>query len=567
MNFKNVSWQGKTAIVFVSLLIILEIFLFSKLQHLPSPIYGGDLYGHYGFSINYLENGLWTDPFYKDEYSFYPWFGNLLFILISFVTGMSLMSSINYYPVLLTVLASLAYYFLGKQIFKDNTYALLTLIFYWVFRGVPDSAPNNVPWMFAVPLFFYFWLKSEESSGVWHKILSGIFLGIASLGQIAFFLSGLFIMLFTVFVEFFLISKQRSIIVFVKKYFLILFVGFIVSLPFYGVVIYQYHFKNINPVFQFNGSDIDNLGVSWWFFEVFRTFFNFGSIMGFVQGMVVLLGLIISVLSFKSKSSRLLSMFFLGSIILPLHHLITRTLFNSWVLPGHLFGLGFIYLFLFVFALKYLSSFFKKYNLSVYFFVVVLLFALISFKVSLDSYNSDRWVNYGRNIDASTQNWLDLGDWIKKNTNINTVFLAFDESCFALHAVSGRKCVIVRRTHANYFVDVDERLADAVVILYGNDSNKSKELLERYGVEYFLVDPLLFSGVLKVHPKYKDYLMKYNVSFKEARDRIDISVADARQFDLLLVPMQNINSMLTNSSVLNFDVDNKNHLNLFSVRS
>ncbi len=563
MDLKSISWQGRTAIVLVFLLVILEMFLFSKFQHLPSPLYGGDLYGHYGFSVNYLENGFWTDPFYKGEFAFYPWFGNLLFIAISFVTGMSLMSSIIYYPVLLTVLASISYYFLGKQIFKDDSYALLALVFYWAFRGIPDSAPNNVPWMFAIPLFFYFWLKSEETNNVKHKFFSGVFLGIASLGQIAFFLSGLFIFLFAVFIDYFLLSKQKSVFVFIRKYFLILFVGLIISLPFYGVIVYQYSWKTVNPVFQFNGSDINNLGLSWWFSTIFKAFFNFNSFLGFVQGIIVLLGLFVAFSSFQNKSSKLLSLFFLGGVIPPLHHLLTKPLFDWWVLPGHLWGLGFVSLFLFVLGLKYARKFFVKYDL--YFFIVVLLFALILFKINLDAYNSDRWVNYGRSLDASTKNWLDLGSWIKNNTDIDAVFLGFDESCFALHAVSGRKCLIVRRTHANYFVDADERLADAVVILYGNDSEKSKELLNKYGVEYFLVDPLLFSGSLKVHPKYKDYLLKYNVSFKEMKDRIDVSVADARLFDLLLVPQQNLNPLLTNSSVLKFDVNGKTHLELFKV--
>jgi hypothetical protein len=127
------------------------------------------------------------------------------------------------------------------------------------------------------------------------------------------------------------------------------------------------------------------------------------------------------------------------------------------------------------------------------------------------------------------------------NTGPDDVVLSGDETCFAMNAVSGRKCVFVRRTHANYFVDVEKRYADGVVMLYGNDSQLTMDLLGRYSVDFVLVDNYLQQSQILIEPEYADYLRANNVSFVPVRERKDPSVPNAKVFDMLAVPYQPLN--------------------------
>ncbi|MBI2564767.1 hypothetical protein HYV79_02140 [Candidatus Woesearchaeota archaeon] len=564
---KQLSWQAKTAILFVFVFVLLEFYFFSQLKHLPGPYYGGDLYAHHGFAINYLENSFWTCPYFKGELAFYPWLGNYLFILIPFLTGISLMKAVNFTPIITTILASIAYWYLGKSFFKNNNGALLTLLFYWALRGIPQAAPNNLAWMITIPFWYAFWFKHTENPSIKYQILAGLFMGLTSLVQIAFFLAGLMPMLLVLFVN---LLREKNIIKLIKNYWLLFSIGFIISLPFYGPLFYKYSYSVKNPLFQRNGPDIDTLGISWALSNVSRMFFNTSNWYNFILGLASLSGFILSILNWKNKLYKTAVLLFIGGIITPLHHLITRPLLGRWVLPGHLWGTGMIALLFTVITIIFLhqklSTKYKK-----LFLIGITLLLVILFQNRLSEYSNDRWVQFGEQLDANTQNWLLLGDWVKENTNVNTVFLAHDEGCFAMNGVSGRKCVFVRRTHANYFVDVDERYADGIVLLFGNEKDQTQELLEKYEVEYFLVEPMLLTQPMIVLLEYKEYLQKNGVKFIETSERLDPADAAARKFDVLVVlpPTQGnqLNQHLSNLSkeIISYNIGNQKHLALYKI--
>ena len=83
----------------------------------------------------------------------------------------------------------------------------------------------------------------------------------------------------------------------------------------------------------------------------------------------------------------------------------------------------------------------------------------------------------------------ELAKWIMANTPKDAVFLtAHEETGFALNAMTGRKVLIARRTHASPFVDVNQRAADAGIILYGNNSTQILDLIEKYNIKYIYED-------------------------------------------------------------------------------
>ena len=103
--------------------------------------------------------------------------------------------------------------------------------------------------------------------------------------------------------------------------------------------------------------------------------------------------------------------------------------------------------------------------------------------------------------------------------------------------------MLTRRTHASYYVDIDQRIADAAVAMYGPDVNLSKQILQKYKVKYLYVDQYLLSGQMRARTNLKEYLIKNNVSFSEVYDRYDIALPpeDTNMMNLLLIPPQQFN--------------------------
>jgi hypothetical protein len=119
------------------------------------------------------------------------------------------------------------------------------------------------------------------------------------------------------------------------------------------------------------------------------------------------------------------------------------------------------------------------------------------------------------------------------------VFLANDESSFALNAMTGRKLVIARRTHASYYVDVENRYADAVVMLYGNNLDTVKDLVRKYGVTYFYLDSFLMNYPLIVNLKYQDYLDQNGVNYTIQDVRLDPASGNSKLFrSMVVLPQQ-----------------------------
>ncbi|NJE05265.1 hypothetical protein E3E36_03720 [Thermococcus sp. M36] len=88
-------------------------------------------------------------------------------------------------------------------------------------------------------------------------------------------------------------------------------------------------------------------------------------------------------------------------------------------------------------------------------------------------------------------------------------------------SISGRKTVLFRRTHASPFVDYNKRSADMIVVLLGNNTTKSLELLQKYGVKYVYVDKVAINDILWVPLEYSGYLRKNGIPCRVEYIRYD----------------------------------------------
>lgn len=570
--FARVSWQAKLAGIVVLAYVVMLFTLYLRLKHLPGPYYGGDLYAHHGFALNYIANGFWSDPYFVGHYSFYPWLGNYLFIFLSVLPGVSLMQAENFVGILTTILSAFAFWLLGMQVFKNRTWALVLVLLSLATRGIPSGAPNLVPWMITIPFWFAFWLKAEETKLLRDKLLAGLFIGLTSLSHVAFFLSGISIFFFTIIIEILLKpNKKQAISDGIKLYGPMVLTGFLVSLLFYGPIIVNYQAKSLNPLFEYNGPAVETLGIGWALKTILNTTFNFGSVLLSILTVLTVLGLLLCIVNFGKKQPRHVLLWYVAGALVPLHHLVTRPLLGRWVLPGHLWGIALPMLIFAVYGIRAITqhaeSRWPQANVPRVMLVLVLLFGAVFTVHYYNEYRNDRWTQFGEKLEPMTQAWLAVGDWARNNTDINTVFLAHDETCFAINGVSGRKCVFVRRTHANYFVDVEQRYADGAVIFYGNNKLVTQKLLQDYDVDYVMLDAVMMQQPFLVDAKFEDYLRQNNVSFSKVQARKDPADANARVFELLAVPMQSLNkeleSRLSESAV--FNVNGQPVLRVFEV--
>jgi len=246
------------------------------------------------------------------------------------------------------------------------------------------------------------------------------------------------------------------------------------------------------------------------------------------------------------KSLRLTLPILLGlaaALIGAAHFLITIPLLHIWSVPGYLWGaaIWIVELALFVYGVRNLELTLGKLvgggNVVIY---ALLVFIVIFGVQNYTNLTNDQWINYGRQIDAGTQIMFDTGSWMLGSTTNNDVFLANDESAFALSAMSGRSVVMVRRTHANYYADVDRRYADGIVMLYGSNSTKTEELLKEYGVSYVYLDSFLMQYPMITSLKYEQYLKDNGVNYTIANVRLDPAAAGAPAYDSLVVSPQEL---------------------------
>jgi hypothetical protein len=566
----RIPWQIQAAVVVVLVYLGIAFTLYLRLKHLPGPFYGGDLYAHHGFALNYIANGFWTDPYFINNYAFYPWLGNYVFIFLHFVTGLSLMRAEMFVGLLTTMLSAIAFYFLGWQLFRNHTWSLVLMLLSVVTRGIPDGAPNLVPWMITIPFWFAFWLRAEETHKLRDNALAGLFMGFTGLAHVAFFLAGMALFVFTIVIETLLKrDKKQAMFNALKMYLPMFIVGFLISLLFYGPILVNYHAKTLNPLFEYNGPDISTLGIGWAISTLYRYTVDFSSWQAAILSALSVLGLVVCVMNWQKKPARYAVLWYIAGTLAPLHFLVTRPLLGRWVLPSHLWGVWIALLVFAVYGVRTVQQMVEKRKPEAASWVLggVLILVAGLFVLRYQEYNANPWTQFGERMEPQTQAMLTLGQWMQNNTGPNAVVLSNDETCFAVNGVSGRKCVFVRRTHANYFVDVEQRYADGVVMLFGNNSEHTKKLLDGYQVEYVVVDTYMQQQAILVDAKYESYLAENHVLFSKVRARKDPATPNAVVFDMLAVPYSELNPELQSrlTAVTVMQVNNQPFIQVMKV--
>ncbi len=589
-NFFKRLLEFKYALIIILFVVLIQAYLLSQLKQIPGPVYGGDLYNHFGHILHiYNGNFPWKSSIFLEEYEHYPWLMHLIVALIAKITAVDPMAVTILFPIIITVLGGIITYLIGKKIFKDEKFALISC-FAWILP-IPATHPNNFSLYLIMPLFLLSILYAENLVS---RIFAGICYGLTGLSYVSAFLgASLFISLLLLramltHVKLCFDTKKMKIscsiddndkikaslkknIIFFAP---IVLIGLCIAMLYWAPPIFVYHGETLNPWQEYTmtqGAGGELIDVGYVISTIEQVLFNVHGVLSPVFApsiqnillsffsVIVIIGVYTGIKQRQNRNMMIIILFSLAGFLGAFHPLITEPLIHRSF--GH-YGFANVFFPLtkslfFVIGIFNTYNWIKEKNTRAVLLCAVCLFLILSLWYSVDSYTNDRWVKEV-GMKEQSPSVKNMSEWVNKNTGINDVFLTLhDETAFALNALTGRKAVMYRRTHASNFVDVNARIADASIIMYGNDTNKMTELLRKYKVSYVYIegystysmdtcmrywqkmselkqgDPTI--GCLLTSPENRDYLYQYGVEFIEVKSRLDPANANAPKFDMLAI--------------------------------
>lgn len=560
------SWQNLVLVIFLAWVVFNLYTLYSTLQQMPSPLYGGDVYYHFGV-INHIYSGNfpWTNSHFLGEYAHYPWISHFLTAMLAKLFRIDTLTAATYFPILTALGAALVAFGLGKEVFKDKTMALFFAMYYSTFQ-VPFSAASPFSEMVVFPLFVWLLFRAKSLRG---RLLAGLGLGLTGLSQVIAWVGAHMLIIFlalwrlaSIHVAFepLRLTRLEGIVRSIKEqiqWFLpVILIGYPIAMLFWFPPLFIYggvtpnnwsEYVATGPALTI-GVVLDALKI--WFFNPadWRTFLlSFGALIG---------------LAFALWRPKRFLIPFLVSII-PIIGLL-HPLIKEVGIGYYAFG----YIYTLARGLLVFTGVFVVYkNLSnrprMVWSMLIALFLVYNASVSFAWYDNDRWVQAGRQPNVM----LNLATQIKETTPLDAVFLtSHEETGFALNAMTGRKVVVARRTHASPFVDVNRRTADAAIMLYGKNSSLTESLIKQYHVKYIYEDyysiqnqqdcRAVFSHLdnpanhdasmacLRTDPRKAGYLQAAGIEIAKVNARLDPASNVAPTFDMLAIHGAKVNPWL-----------------------
>jgi hypothetical protein len=576
------------AIILVFTFIYANLFL--SLKQIPGPMYGGDYYTHYGI-INHIYNGNppWTCPQNQNEYAFYPWLLHFLVAVIGKITGNLLASYILYFPVLVVISSGVIVYLLGREIFQNKVLPLLFCFGWMGTRLFVDYIPANFTPTITTPLLLLTTLKALKTGSRKWIIAGGVSFGLFIMSHIATLPPGTLLLVFA-WIYYSLAGNVKLYLNFDTMRFMlktdrlklkkevmrtsriiipIAVIGFLIGLLYWGPVFFIYMFSVKNAWAEYTMPDYETYGQTIIKETILGYLFNIdpliqmpnpgtlpASLIAFLISLLTLTGLIGVIKDRKEIGSSFLGLAFATGLFGYFHYLITLPILHTNYSPLRIenFMLN---------PAAYILMFYGIYTLYFHlrtdtgkkiFIGCIIIFLLSQAKNKIDEDYANKWTVLGQTPEnpAITA----MASWVREKTDKNAVFLSTEELSFALNGLTGRKLVVDRRTHSNPFVDINERIADASVMLYGNNEEKTLELLKKYNVSYLYWDlewlTISERTPTLVLPEYTEYLSKYGVRYKEVNAYLDPTWSVRyKKYDMLLVSRAKNDSLQPWSDELN----------------
>ncbi len=587
----SLEWQDYCCGIALLFFTIYYYLLFSAFTQLPSEFYGGDHYAHYGSALRIYDT---YNPFisshYLGELQHYPWLVPFLIALFAKITGLEMFRAAILFPVLIIFFTLCITYIFGKYYFQNKTFALI-LALTWAVQLVPNFHPSEFAKQVMMPLIAFFILLLYDDTALTRKrqIIAGLIYGIAGLQHmVTFFLTT--VLFFTILFLKWVQQKQAGVGFkeLSKKYILVLFLGWLFAGLFWVPLLVKYHGKTVNEWQAYTAESLypSAKAVTGYFLGIFEPYQN--SILFTASMFLFLLALYFGIKKTDKKIFAPL-LLFLAALVGIIHPYITLPLLGmtlgyyrfpiTFVFVQHLFiVLGLYYLWT-----EVLQKLFKRMQLSrllrfgITLFAVLLLFLWIksSFIFLIDDYKASERYRYaiGNSTDIESYStrieaYQELRSFIKMQQLLeeeDVTLVAHPDIGFLFSALTGKNVLLSRITHANPFVDHNKRAADTAILLYGNDTQKAKELVEQYQVKYFFSEmgnieyrlycsrkwnqtksgsavdkTILAYWCLQTDPIYKEYLEEYGIETTTAFVRLAAGDSDVPLTEVLVIKPERI---------------------------
>ena len=513
--FRSLKWQDYAFAGLLIIFIVINTGILHDLKELPSPLYGGDVYNHLGSMEHIAQGGsLFENGQMIGEIQWVPWLYHLFVVIFSKITGLDLLHAVMYFSLVAMAVSLVTVYIFISKLFSNKYYGLLAALFMGLV--FPIYKYSHFSFYVMLPLFFfamYNFMKKEDWKSA---IIAGIVFGLTGLSNThAFIVAVLFIAVFFIYhVIIKPISKNENKIRIDKKKLLINFkkaatifiIGFLIALLWWYKPIFVYHGQTPNDL-QIYGFPVmttfsEMIGVVTG--SIQNTFFSFTNIYYSIIGIGAILG-IISLFFIKNKKTEhhFLMIGIIAALAGLLSHFVTMPLFHNNIVPGMIFDafMRVLILLFFIFFLSVVFHYTDKVSKHIKLIIIIIIgvitiITLINYR---NGFSKDQWYT---NAKEPFPTYLeDANAWVLANTKLDDVFLTNNEDGFVLNGFTGRKMVTYRRTHAPLYTDMNQRMLDAAIILYGNNDNLRNELIKKYDVKYLYWTPRWLQNEFQIDDK------------------------------------------------------------------
>lgn len=533
----------KYVLILALLVAMVNYNFLSQFKQLPSPLYGGDYYNHLGTMYHIFFGGsIFDNGQMNGEIPWAPWLYHLYVVVLSKITGLDPLFGVLYSSIPLIFVSAITVYLLISK-FTDNKLVILAVVLIFL-TAYPIYKYTLFAFYVTAPLLILAWFLFLERQSKNRFIFLAVAMALANLASTQMFFAGIILfgvlMLECAYKEF---NKTRnSSSLFTKEFltsllpFIKVFIaGFILSLLYWYWPLFVYRGATPNDLQVYGWPDYTNFGLQIESVtkELSGNFFtlDFGSTVNSLFSLLTFVQLLGVLVIIKKRNENQLYRFaflvLIGVFLGLTHHLIMFNLLHSHLAPGHLFQMLYypIAPVVYVAAILFIKDKIKvgasgKAPFVEAVFVVLAIAFFFSHFSNFEERKDANFVGAGRTELSSFHK--DIKSWIIQNTNVNDVFLTNNEDGFMLNALTGRKLVTFRRTHAPVYTDMDQRMLDTAVMVYGKNDAKRVELFKKYKVKYLfwsvkwieneftiqdgnvvgLFDPLMVRDT----PEYRKYL-------------------------------------------------------------
>jgi hypothetical protein len=542
--------------------------LFSSWQSLNSPLLGGDYFFQMG-SIRHILSSPPSEWFKSSSIlGEIPTYSTIYAIIVAEyakLTGQYLiysMFSINY---LFVLLAIITLYFLFKNIFDNKWIAMFGILLFLPFTSLPIMKYTEFAWAFAVPLFLLgLWYFYKEQSLKMALIVGLLYGFIALLHPTCLIIGGALIGFFGLYMT--LKDKLPVSEAFRTKFvyfFIAGILGIAISLLWWAYPLSHLGSLGSGQVNVWGFYDLSRLDIQFTFLlqTLMDYFINFSSVTFALISLLACAGLFWIIKSEKTESSIFIILLLVASALLTFHYFLTVPLMNTFFAPNYmnLMLLHLAIIILCCFAIKHLFVFLNNINkiYSQISAMIILAVLILGAYLSYDGWYNYQWFKVARN--PISENYLELSNYLLANTSYNDVILSTNELSFVINAMSGRKVLAFRRGHVSPFYEFDSREIATAIILYGNNTEVKKQLIQKYNVTYLYIDSYWIESEWHIDystnkvvgkydpllvfdtPENRKALSDNGVDYYATNDWVDPSMSDNlhRKMDILLVTPNN----------------------------